>query len=152
MRKREKEITNRDEIERILAENTVCRIALADDEMPYLVPMNYGYAENTIYLHSSPSGKKMEIIKRNNRVCFEVTDSVELKTAKRACSFSTCYRSVIGFGRVFPIIPKDQKAKALRILMRQHTGKDSWAFTESALDTVTVMEIRIETMHGKMSS
>jgi len=66
LRRKEKEITNRNEIEEILTHNTICRIALSDNNIPYLIPMNYGYKENKIFLHSAGTGKKIEIIYQTN--------------------------------------------------------------------------------------
>ncbi len=152
MRRAEKEITDRKEIERILENNTLCRIALSDNDMPYLVPMNYGYENNTLYLHCAPAGKKMDIIKTNNRVCFEVTESSELKRAEKACSFGTRYRSVIGFGSIVSVVQREEKKKALRIIMRQHTGSPSWDFEKEAVDRTVVLKIAIETISGKKST
>ncbi|BEQ15416.1 hypothetical protein FAK_24820 [Desulfoferula mesophila] len=73
MHRQEREITDRSEIDAILERGEVCRIALADDNVPYLVTMNYGYRHGdraALFLHSAPQGKKLDIIRRNNLACF----------------------------------------------------------------------------------
>jgi uncharacterized protein len=78
MRRAEKEITNRGEIDSILSKATVCRIGFYDQRTPYIVPMNFGYSDNCLYLHSAPQGKKIELLKRNPLVCFEVEHDVAI--------------------------------------------------------------------------
>jgi len=151
MRRKEKEITDHTEITDILMSNTICRIALSDDTAPYIVPMNYGYRDNSLYLHSSRQGKKIDIIRKNNRVCFEITDSVEIAESDRACKFGTRYRSVIGFGEIFHIEGQKDKSAALQIIMEQHTGTREWNFDAGMVEKIAVLEIRISSITGKKS-
>ena len=72
MRKKEREITDIGEIEKIIRKATVCRLGLALNDVPYVVPLSFGYADKTLYLHGAKEGKKLDIIRQNNRVCFEV--------------------------------------------------------------------------------
>ena len=78
MRRKEKEIKNKNMIESILKEADHCVIALSDNNSPYIVPMNFGYKNQTLYLHSSKEGKKIEILKVNNRVSFGVEIKLSL--------------------------------------------------------------------------
>lgn len=151
MRRKDKQITDQNLLLEILQNNTICRVALSDNNTPYIIPMNYGYANNRIYLHSAKEGKKIDIIQRNNSVCFEITDSIEIVESEIACDFGTKYRSVIGFGKIFPVIEKEKKREALEVIMRQHTKKTSWNFNESILDKIIVFEIKIESITGKKS-
>lgn len=151
MRRKEKEITIHTEIADILMSNTICRIALSDDDAPYIVPMNYGYRDNTLYLHSAREGRKIDIIRKNNRVCFEISDSIEPVKSEIACKFSTRYRSVIGFGEIFHIDGKKEKNAALQIIMEQHTGSRDWDFDPAMLEKIAVLEIRISSLTGKKS-
>ena len=59
MRRKDREITDRAEIEAILNEAMVCRIGLADDGEPYVVPVSFGYEDGSVYIHSAPEGKKI---------------------------------------------------------------------------------------------
>lgn len=149
MRRNDKKITDRTEIEEILSENTICRIGLSDKNLPYIIPMNYGYHNNMIYLHSACIGKKIDIIRQNNKVCFEITDSIELIKAENACDYGTRYRSVIGFGKVYFVNDSAEKVKALQIIMEQHTGKSDWLFAEKSVSKVLMLKIVIESISGK---
>lgn len=151
MRKKDKEITSQKEIEEIICSNKICRIALSDDNTPYIIPMNYGYKKNKIFLHTGRTGKKIDLIKKNNRVCFEITDSVEIKQAERACDFSTKYRSVIGFGKIKIVDEPDKKKEALKTIMERHTKKSDWLFPDKIIEKTMILEIEIDSVSGKKS-
>ncbi|MEJ2354880.1 MAG: pyridoxamine 5'-phosphate oxidase family protein [candidate division WOR-3 bacterium] len=151
MRKKDKEIQVPEEIGEILSSNKICRIALSDGDAPYIVPMNYGYIEKKIYLHTAKVGKKIDIIRKNNKVCFEVTDSIEELSAEKACNFSTKYRCVIGFGTIKIVKDLDRKKQALQILMKQHTGENNWQFPDAIVEKTMVLEIEIKSVTGKKS-
>ncbi|HEX3002087.1 MAG TPA: pyridoxamine 5'-phosphate oxidase family protein [Methanoregula sp.] len=72
MRRKDREITDRAEMEAILAEAQVCRLALADGNAPYIVPLCFGYENNTLWIHSARDGKKVELIRKNPQCCVEV--------------------------------------------------------------------------------
>ena len=72
MRRGEREIKDRKEIEAIIERANVCRIGLSDGKMPYVIPMDFGYKDNCLYFHCAREGKKIDIIKRNNSACFEM--------------------------------------------------------------------------------
>ena len=99
MRRTDREIKDAAAIRAIMEEALVCRIGLSDDGMPYVVPMNYGLGENCLYLHCAAEGRKLDILRRNNRVCFEMDLLREIKQGAEPCGWGALYESVIGFGR-----------------------------------------------------
>ena len=149
MRRKDKEIKDPEIIRDILEGNTVCRIALSYKDEPYVIPMNYGYNGKNIYLHCAPEGRKMDILKKNNRICFEITDSIKLKSAEKACNFSTLYRSVIGFGSAAEVFEPDEKITGLEIIMQQQTGRNGWNFTGNDIKNIAVLKIEIDSISGK---
>ena len=96
----QKLINDPQQIEAILSTARFLRLALSDAETPYIVPMSFGYKENAIYLHSSQNGRKIEILKKNPRVCFEAAVETELITADEPCNYNVRYRSVISYNFV----------------------------------------------------
>jgi hypothetical protein len=149
IRRKDKEITDSGEIEEVIKKATVCRLGLVDRDEAYIVPVNFGYERNAIYFHSALEGRKVELIKRNNRVCFEIDTDVAIeKTDKSNCSVK--YRSVIGRGRAYILESNEEKLRGLKVIMRQCTGGE-YSFSEERLDSVLVVEIRIEKITGKQS-
>ena len=149
IRRKDKEITESREIEAVIRKATVCRLGLVDRDESYIVPVNFGYERNTIYFHSALEGRKVELIKRNNKVCFEIDTDVAIeKTDKSNCSVK--YRSVIGRGKACILESNEEKLRGLKAIMRQCTGGE-YSFSEERLDSVLVVEIKIENVTGKQS-
>jgi nitroimidazol reductase NimA-like FMN-containing flavoprotein (pyridoxamine 5'-phosphate oxidase superfamily) len=99
MRRDDREINDCLEVELILQHASVCRIGLAVGDEPYIIPVSFGYENRTIYFHSALAGKKISMLKKNSRCCFEVDQVDNLIRGERPCDWGMRYRSVIGFGR-----------------------------------------------------
>ena len=156
MRRHDREITKRCEIDAILSRETVCRIAFAVDGEPYIVPLSYGFdpAAGDLILHTAATGKKTDCIEANPRVCFEIEGASEVKSGDRnACTWGAHYESVIGHGTIVEVLDAEEKRGALCHLMRQQSGTESdWTFADSSLATTRVWRIRIESVTGKRSA
>lgn len=150
MRRKEKEIKDQKTIDEIIKKAIVCRIAMCDDGMPYLVPVNFGYRDNAIYIHTAYEGKKIDILRKNNRVCFEIESDIQLVSADAACDWGTLYTSVIGFGRAQFIEDEEGKREGLEIIVRHYTDQPI-EFKEKGFRKALVIKIEIESLTGKSS-
>jgi uncharacterized protein len=150
MRRKDREITDRTEIEAILQEAQVCRIALADGDGPYIVPMCFGYDDGSIYLHSAPEGRKITMIQANPRCCFEVDQCNGIVKGKNACSWGMHYKSVIGFGRATILSDPEEKKHGLTCIMRQYQD-GTHEFSDEDIRNVAVIRISIESITAKTS-
>jgi len=148
MRRKDREITSRLEIEAIIGRCLVCRLAMADDNQPYVVPLCFGFKDNSLYFHSAGQGKKIDIIKKNNRVCFEFDIDCEIVGADTACKWGMRYKSVIGFGEACFIEDSESKRQALDIIM-QHYGGEASAYSETDLKRTVIIKVDIEQITGK---
>jgi uncharacterized protein len=152
MRRKSKEIINFDEIEQILKECKVCRIAVCKERQPYVFPINYGYENKSIYIHTGLIGLKMQYLMSNPRVCVEIERNTKVIENETACQFSAAYESVIAFGIAERIQNVDEKTKALDILMKQLSGKDGWTYSKKRVDKIEVIRIDLEEITGKRSN
>jgi len=150
MRRKDKEITERSQIEAVIRQSIICRLGMADDNIPYIVPLCFGYRDNALYIHGAPEGKKIEILKKNQDVCFEFDLNTELVEAESACSWSMKYQSVIGCGKASFLEDPEEKRQALEIIMNQYSDK-SFRFPEEAINKISVIKIAITSMTGKQS-
>jgi nitroimidazol reductase NimA-like FMN-containing flavoprotein (pyridoxamine 5'-phosphate oxidase superfamily) len=150
MRRKDREITDRAAIEAILRRAAVCRIGLVGEDGPYIVPMSLGYEAGRLYLHSAREGRKLDLIREDPRVCFEVDLDSEVVKAESPCGWSLRYRSVIGFGRAVLVEAPEEKRRGLEIILRHHGGDPS-ALPERSLDGVSLIRIEIREMTGKQS-
>jgi nitroimidazol reductase NimA-like FMN-containing flavoprotein (pyridoxamine 5'-phosphate oxidase superfamily) len=154
MRRSDREITGLNEKLGILAECKVCRLGLTDGAQPYVIPLNFGYAvENdalTLYFHSATEGRKLAVIKQNNRACFEVDCGHQLIEGDRACAHGFAFQSIIGFGSIVIIEDVAEKAAALNHLMRHQTGKAiTHPFDGRSLAAVTVYKMVVDEWSAK---
>jgi uncharacterized protein len=151
MRKKEKEIKDTDSLVQIFKEAQVCRLGMFDGELPYIVPMNFGYSDNILYFHSALSGRKIDIIKNNPNVCFELDIQGDLIDSDKACNWSMKYKSIIGSGKVVFIENEKEKINALNIIMDHYSGKGEWDFNIRMMERTLVFRVEIKEISAKQS-
>lgn len=150
MRRKDKEINDIKEIESIINKSNVCRIALSENNSPYIVPVCFGYKKNFLYFHSANEGKKIDIIKKNNNICVEFDIYSGLLNSENPCDWDIKYYSVIGLGKASFIHDIDEKIKALNIII-EHYSHSSYEFQTKFIDAVTIIKVEIESITGKRS-
>ena len=150
MRRKEKEITEIGDIEKIIKKALCCRIGLVDDDEPYIVPVSFGYERNALYFHGALEGRKIGLIKRNNKVCFEIDADVEMVEVSEPCRCTAKYRSVTGTGRAFILDDDEEKSQGLRLIMKQY-GMKIFDFPKTRLDKTLVVRVDINSITGKKS-
>lgn len=141
-------ITDIDEIEGIIKKAAYCRIGLVDNDEPYVVPICFGYERNALYFHGALTGRKIELIKKNNKICFEVDTGVEIVNVETPCRSVEKYRSVIGVGRAYILEDDEEKTHGLNLIMKQYT-KGDFSFPKSELDRTLVVKIDIKSITGR---
>lgn len=149
MRKQEREIRDQAEILAIMKEAPVCRLGLSDEGTPYVVPMNFGLGENCIYVHCAGAGRKLDIIRKNDKVCFEMDLLREISLGTTACGWSARYASVIGFGRAVLVKNPDEKRAALDRIMDHYGAQGPFSYADDILAKTEVIRIAIESITGK---
>ena len=147
---KDREIKDFNEIEEILKTAQVCHVGMVDDGKPYVLPMNFGYVENTIYLHSAPDGKKIDILTKNNNVCisFDIDQKLKYRDEHVACSWGMRFRSVVLSGKVFFIEDNVEKINCLNIIMKHYTNKE-FSYNLPAVKNVKIWKVEIEEITGK---
>ena len=154
IRRKDKEIVDEKTMIFIIEKAIVCRVAMCWQGEPYVIPMNFGYQDNYIYLHSARQGRKLDILRNNDKVCIEFDVDVELVQSQEACKTSMKYKSLLIFGKA--VILKDiaEKKKGLDIIMHHyyyHNSPSVFHYTEDALEKVIIIKVKIEKMTGKES-
>jgi nitroimidazol reductase NimA-like FMN-containing flavoprotein (pyridoxamine 5'-phosphate oxidase superfamily) len=152
MRRKDKEITDIRQIEDILRKGRFCHIAMANEDEPYLITINYGYNDNCIYFHSAPDGQKLEMIRKNPKVCFMIYVDDILVEGENPCNDCTMkYRSIIGYGKARILKDIAEKNEGLNILMEHYSKNGPFKFSDKNLEETTVIKIEIEEISGKVS-
>ena len=152
MTKRERQITDENQIMAILDAGKVLHLGLAVDNEPYVVPMNYGYTKENgklvMYLHSAVRGKKLDMIRINPKVFFEIDCDLVPFESELPCQYGLSYSSVMGKGIARIVDDVEEKKKAMSILMKTQTGKD-FTFEDRLVSIVAVIRIDVEAYTAK---
>ena len=152
MTKRERQITDEAQITKILDNGKVLHLGLAVDNEPYVVPMNYGYTRENgklvMYLHSAVRGKKLDMIRANPKVFFEIDCDLTPFEGELPCQYGISYSSVMGKGIARIVEDVEEKKKAMAILMKTQTEKD-FTFEDRLVSIVAVIRIDVDAYTAK---
>lgn len=152
MRRKDRLIVNLPEIEEIIKKSDVCRIAMVDGDLPYIVTMNFGYKPGNpacLFFHCANEGRKLDIIKKNNTVCFQMDIDHELITADKACGYTMNFKSIVGYGQIDIIDSREEKIEGLNYIMKQYTGKDVFDYPDKMLTATTILKLEIDSITAK---
>ena len=146
MTKRERQVTDPQQIKDILDTAQVVHLGLSVDNEPYVVPMNYGYTMEegklTLYLHSAVRGKKLDMIRKNSKVFFEMDCDRKPFEGRLPCQYGLSYSSLMGRGTAHIVEDVEEKKKAMSVLMKTQTDKD-FSFEDRLVSIVTVIRIDV---------
>ncbi len=151
MRRKDKEISAIAEIEAILHSAPVCRIGMFGPRYPYIVPVNFGYRDRQLFVHSANKGLKLELMRKNPNVCFEIDTEIEIRKSEKACNFGTSYKSVIGFGKAIFVKDTADKIMGLNCIMEKYSPGKTYDYDQSEIDKIVMLKINIESITGKTS-
>ena len=150
--RREREVTDINEIIGILDRGKVVHVGMIDGDMPYVVPMNYGYVMDeeglTLYLHGAKTGRKLDVLRNNPKVFIEIDTDIVPFEGKTACQYGMCYSSVMGEGVTEIIDDIEEKKYSLYALMKTQTGKE-FEIDDKMANVVSVIKIKVPEFTAK---
>jgi nitroimidazol reductase NimA-like FMN-containing flavoprotein (pyridoxamine 5'-phosphate oxidase superfamily) len=151
MRRADKEIKDKEQLAHIISQCQVCRLGLAKDNIPYILPVSFGYDGAALYFHTAKVGRKIEFMSANPHVCFEFEHGVQpVPHGSNPCDWTFSFRSVIGYGTVQELTDPLAMNAGLGLIMKQYSP---WTgtFTAESMAAIKVWKINIESMTGKQS-
>ena len=152
MTKRERQVTDPEQIRHILDTARVLHLGLAVDNEPYVVPLNYGYlledGKLVLYLHSAQRGKKLDMLRSNPRVFFEMDCDRMPFESKLPCQYGMVYSSIMGRGVATIVEDVEEKKRAMTILMKTQSGKD-FEFVDRLVSMVAVVRVDVSEFTAK---
>ncbi len=147
MRRKDREVIDTMKIKHIISQCTCCRIGFYDNGEVYIVPLNFGYEAKdntfTFYFHGAKEGRKIELIKKNPIVGFEMDTNYALQGAELACGYSARFQSIIGNGIVSIVSEIKEKRLGLSLIMEHNTEKRDWNFDEKMVNAVAVFKLEV---------
>lgn len=153
MRRTDMSVTAPTEIVEIIKGCDVCRIGFAVGNEAYIVPLNFGFAyefgQLTLYFHCAGTGRKLELMRKNPQVCFEMDRAHRLITGSMACQYSMEYESVMGEGRLELIQQTEGKRRGLECIMEHYEKGQQFSFDDAQLERVEVLKLTVHSLSGK---
>ena len=155
MRKKEREMTHKEDFIRVLDRCDSCRVAFCSDNIPYIVPMNYGYTyegdELILYFHSGLSGKKLEMLRANNQVSFQMDCSHQLIPDEIPCRYTMKFESLMGQGKMSILTEEAEKIEALEHVMKKYAPDKSFHFESKHARVILGLKLVVEELTGRRS-
>lgn len=145
-------ITDPTLIDAVINECDACFVGMVDENnMPYTLPLNFGYKEGVFYLHCGPKGRKLSILENNPNVCIAMSTGHQMyhQSENLACSYAMKYKSVLVKGKVEFITDIEEKVLALSSMMKQYTNREDFRYSIPSLKNVQVMRLKPESLECK---
>ncbi len=153
MRRSDREIGTFDEITDVVERCGCVRIAMVDQGMPYIVPMNFGFESEggslVLYMHSAKQGRKIDILKENPDVCFEMDIPAGVVEGDAACSWTQSYESVVGSGTVEFLETPEEKKTGLTAIVKHYGFGGTPDYPDAMLEKTCVMRVNVSELSGK---
>lgn len=147
MRRSDREITDYHKMLELLDGCDCCRIGLIDNDVAYVVPLNFGYENQdgtlTLYFHSATEGKKLDLMRTQPIVSFEMDKKHALIEGPIACDFSYHYECIMGKGKIQILDGFEDKVHGLQKIMAHYTKGQTWTFKEAHVNAVCVMKLEV---------
>lgn len=152
MRRKDREVTDINDLISVVEECRICHLGLIDDKGMYIVPLNYGYEyinqRLNLYFHSAHVGRKIDAIINNPNVCIEMDCDHRLIEGEKACDYSFGFKSIIGNGKASIVSDYNEKLKGLSLLMKHETQRE-FEFDEKMVNQVSVIKVEVTEFTGK---
>ena len=149
MRRKERMMTDQAVIDLINKQN-VLRLGLSVDNRPYVVPLNYGFTDNTFYIHCAREGRKLDMIRKNPLVCVEIEGENLIVEGEIACKYTTKYSSVIGYGHAEILENLEDIKDGLDVLMAQFSDRQ-FTYGQKVMEKIAIIKIQMDELSGKSS-
>ena len=153
MRRKDRELTDKNEIIKVLHKADTCKIAFAVNNIPYIVCMNYGFEWidefPTFYFHCAHEGKKLEQMKENNYICFQLDTDHDLEYRQESTYCTMHYASIVGMGYLEIAETESERKKGLDLLMQHHDHPVPEKYPEGSMSRTTVLSLKVTEFTAK---
>jgi nitroimidazol reductase NimA-like FMN-containing flavoprotein (pyridoxamine 5'-phosphate oxidase superfamily) len=152
LRRNDREINDIINLKGIVSKADVCRIAFAVNNTPYIVTMNFGYTWNNdliLYFHCAKEGRKLDLMRQNNRVCFEMDIDHEIIKGETACECTMKYRSIVGYGVLEIVGDLKEKKVGFDLITDKYGYAGKREYTEKLFNSTEILKLKVTELSGK---
>ncbi|MBQ5952326.1 MAG: pyridoxamine 5'-phosphate oxidase family protein [Lachnospiraceae bacterium] len=156
MRRQEKEVKDLNEIEKILENCKILNLAIHDGEYPYAITVNGVAVRNgdtfDVYFHGANEGKKVDLLKKNNKVSFITYGMTRVVQGEKICGDTREFASVWGIGDVEFLQSDEDKAFGMRSMLSHLGDSRQMPFDPARFARINVYKIHVKELTCKRSS
>ena len=156
MRRKEKSVSDPEEIRAILDKSAICRLGFSQGGTPYVLPLNYGYTYIdgviTVFIHGAGEGRKMDIIGQNPIVCFEIDCEQRLDPETNPNRYAFIWESIVGTGTVEFVTDLNEKKQIISNIINKYLKHNPHYHTEVTdvrIQGTTVLKLRLDEFKAK---
>jgi len=152
LRREDREVKEIIDLKDIVSRADVCRIAFAVNNTPYIVTLNFGYTWDNnliLYFHCSKEGKKLDLMRQNSRVCFEMDVNHELQIGATPCECTMKYKSIIGYGLLEIVGDPKEKREGLNLIMDKYGYSGKKEYDEKLFNMTEILRLKVTEISGK---
>lgn len=154
MRRKDREVKDLNTIKEIISKCEVVRLAMCEDNIPYIVPLNYGYEFDgnnlVLYCHCANSGKKLDILSKNPNVFIEIDNEHNIIKGKTPCDYGFEYFSIMSNGKVEFVHDIYDKVHGLNKIIEHYTSNVKNEFKNEILNKVVLLKITCNNLSAKI--
>lgn len=153
MRRKDLAVTDSARIDEIILGCDCWRLAFADENHPYILPLSFGYERKGetqyFYYHGAAVGRKVDLSRKLGYAGFEMDRDRTVNPNEKACDFSMRYQSIVGEGEIIELTDAKEKAQALQVIMKQISGRGDWEFPDNVLAKTCVFRLEVKELSAR---
>lgn len=153
MRRKDREVSDFEDIMRIVDECEIVRIGLADGDYPYIVPVNFAYSIEgdrlVLYIHGAQAGRKFELLSKKRVCSFEMDVPLMMECIAEKGDVTMRYRSVMGKADVEFLDGEERQRAIDEVIMARHEETKSFEYDRSAVAHTAVAKLTVTELSGK---
>lgn len=155
MRRKDREVTDFNEIIKIIDECDIVRIGLADGDYPYIVPVNFAYeaADGKLYLyiHGAMAGRKYEMLCKNPHCSFEMDIPIEIDCIVEKKDVTMRYKSVMGKADVTFLEGDDRQRAIDDVIMARYEATRDFEYNKAVVSHTAVARLEVTELTAKVN-
>ena len=154
MRRTDREVKDFERVLEIVARCDVLRLGLSDGEVPYIVPVNFGYEATDgqlfFYIHGAMAGKKYELLRRTASCAFEMDCGHKLEYLAEERNATMRYQCVMGRAQV-ELLEGSDKERAMDCLMGRYEETRAADYPREVLERTMLARLRVTEWSAKVN-
>lgn len=155
MRRKDREVTDRNVILSIIDECDILRLGLADGDFPYIVPVNFAYTaegdEICFYIHGAMAGRKYEMMMNNPYCSFEMDIPIEMDCMVEQKDVTMRYKSVMGKCRAESLTGEERQKAIDDVIMARYEETKNFVYNQDAVERTAVFKLTVLEITGKVN-